>query len=263
MSYWIDRLASNQLNLSDKTVKAINKQLIIYYGRAMERVIKDFEAVYNKILATVEEGKTPTPADLYKLDKYWEAQAQMRRELQRLGDKEKQILSKVFETHFFEIYYSIDIPDGEAAFNTIDTEVVQQLINGIWVADGKQWSQRIWENTERLAQTLNEELIHIVTTGKKETDLKKALVERFDVSYGRAQTLVRTEVAHIQTEAAKKRYQDYGIQYVEVLTAHRGGGEDKKTCPICKALEGKKFPVGGVMPLPAHPNERCCLVPVV
>ena len=258
MNYWAERMAKNQLTLSDKTVKAINKQLLNYYGRAMERVIRDFESVYNKILAAMEEGKTPTPADLYKLDKYWEAQAQMRRELQRLGDKEKQILSKVFETHFFEIYYSIDIPDGQAAFNTIDTDVVQQLINGIWVADGKQWSQRIWENTERLAQTLNEELIHIVTTGKKDSDLKKALVERFDVSYHRAQTLVRTEVAHIQTEAAKKRYQDYGIEYVEVLV-----DADERTCEKCKALIGKKWRTTETPPLPVHPNERCCLVPVV
>lgn len=257
MSYWAERMAKNQLKLSDKTVKAINKQLLNYYGRAMERVIRDFESVYNKILATQEEGKTPTPADLYKLDKYWEAQAQMRRELQKLGDKEKQILSKVFETHFFEIYYSFAIP-GAAAFNTIDTEVVQQLINGVWVADGKQWSQRVWENTERLAQTLNEELIHIVTTGKKDSDLKKVLVERFDVSYHRAQTLVRTEVAHIQTEAAKKRYQDYGIEYVEVLV-----DADERTCDLCKALIGKRWRTTETPPLPVHPNERCCLVPVV
>lgn len=256
-NYWADRIAKNQEKLSDRTIKQINKQLQRYYGRAMDRVIRDFESTYNKLLATTEEGKEPTPADLYKLDKYWEAQAQMRRELQKLGDREIQILSKAFETNFFEVYYSIALP-GEAAFNRIDREVVEQLINGVWVADGKQWSQRIWDNTERLAQTLNEELIHIVATGKKDSDLKNALQERFGVSYHRAETLVRTEVAHIQTEAAKKRYQDYGIEYVEVLV-----DEDERTCDLCKALKGKKFPTNGVPPLPVHPNERCCLVPVI
>lgn len=257
MSYWQDRIAKNLEKLSDKTIKEINNEILRYYGRAMERVIRDFESVYDKIYRTVEEGKEPSPADLYKLDKYWEAQAQMRKELQKLGDKEIQILSKKFETNFFEVYYSIALP-GEPIFNRIDTEVVNQLINGVWVADGKQWSQRIWDNTERLAQTLNEELIHIVTTGKKDSDLKKALQERFGVSYHRAQTLVRTEVAHIQTEAAKKRYQDYGVEMVEVLV-----DPDDRTCEICKALMGKKFPVSATPPLPAHPNERCCLVPVI
>lgn len=257
MGYWQDRIYKNQEKIQGKTIKQINKQLQRYYGRAMDRVIRDFEAVYNKVWKAMEEGKEPTPADLYKLDKYWEAQAQMRKELQRLGDRELQVLSKAFETNFFEIYYSIALP-GEAAFNTIDAAAVSQIINSVWVADGKQWSQRVWDNTERLAQTLNEELVHIVATGKKESDLKKALQERFGVSYHRAETLVRTEVAHIQTEAAKKRYEDYGIEYVEVLV-----DPDDRTCELCKALMGKKFRTTETPPLPVHPNERCCLVPVI
>lgn len=257
MKYWASRVADLQEKIQDKTIKSINYQLQKYYGRAADRVIRDFEAVYNKILNQVEDGKEPSPADLYKLDKYWEAQAQMRRELEKLGNKEIKLLSAAFETNFFEVYYGLALP-GEAAFNTVDTAVVQQLINGIWVADGKQWSQRVWDNTERLAQTLNEELIHIVATGKKNTDLKNILQERFNVSYHRAETLVRTEVAHIQTEAAKKRYQDYGIEYVEVLV-----DPDDRTCELCKALKGKKFPTSATPPLPVHPNERCCLVPVI
>ena len=203
------------------------------------------------------EGKEPSPADLYKLDKYWQAQAQMRKELQKLGERKISTLIKAFETNFFDIYYSIALP-GDKAFNTIDTGIVQQLINQVWVADGKSWSQRIWDNIERLADTLNEQLIHIVATGKKNTELVNALQDRFNVSYHRANTLVRTEIAHIQTEAAKKRYQDYGVEYVEVLV-----DPDNRTCELCKALMGKKFPVNATPPLPVHPNERCCLVPVI
>ena len=257
MNYWAKRTSDLLYKIEDKTIKSVNYQLQKYYGRATERVIRDFEAVYNKILNQVEDGKEPTPADLYKLDKYWEAQAQMRRELEKLGNRQIKLLSAAFETNFFEVYYGLALP-GEAAFNKVDKEVVNQLINGIWVADGKQWSQRVWDNTQRLAQTLNDELVHIVATGKKNTDLVKVLQERFDVSYRRAETLVRTEVAHVQTEAAKKRYQDYGIEYVEVLV-----DPDERTCELCKALIGKKWRTNETPPLPVHPNERCCLVPVI
>ncbi|MBR5823792.1 MAG: minor capsid protein [Paludibacteraceae bacterium] len=256
-NYWQDRIANNLLKTENKTIKQINAQLIKYYGRAAERVVREFEATYNKLLNITEEGKEPSPADLYKLDKYWELQAQLRQELQKLGDKEIQILTKAFEVNYFEVYYGIALP-GEETFSTLDTLAAQQLINSVWVADGKNWSQRVWDNTERLAQTLNEELIHIVATGKKTTELKNILQERFNISYRRAETLVRTEVAHIQTEAAKKRYQDYGIKYVEVLV-----DPDERTCDLCKALIGKKFPVNETPPLPVHPNERCCLVPVI
>lgn len=257
MSYWANRIAKNQQKIEGKTIKSINKQLQEYYGRAADKVVKDFEAVYLKILKAQEAGKEITPADLYKLDKYWEAHAQMTKELEKLGNKEIKLLHKAFRENYFDVYYSIALP-GDTAFNTIDRAVVEQLINGVWVADGKTWSQRVWDNTQRLAETLNEELIHIVAAGKKDSDLKKALMERFGVSYHRAETLVRTEVAHIQSEAAKKRYQDYGIEYVEVLV-----DEDDRTCELCKALKGKKFPTNGTPPLPVHPNERCCLVPVI
>lgn len=257
MSYWKDRMANSQTKLTNKSIRQIEKQMKKYYGTAMNHVINDFEATYNRLLAATEEGRQPTPADLYKLDKYWQAQAQMRQELQKLGERQIVALSKTFEANFFEIYYSIGIP-GLEAFNTVDTVMVQQLINHIWVADGKSWSQRIWENTEKLAATLNEELISCVATGKKTRDLKNMLQERFSVSYGQADALVRTELAHIQTQAAKQRYTDYGIQQVQIWADN-----DERRCEICGKLHEKKYPVGAHVPIPAHPRCRCCVVPVV
>ena len=259
MNYWQERIQRIQEKLASKSLRATQAQFKKYYSSAMTKTLDDFEKTYNKILLDIDEGKDPTPADLYKLDKYWQAQAQLRRELEKLGDRQISMMSKVFETLYFETYYSIDVPKvEEPTFNTIDKAMVAQMVNSIWVADGKTWSDRVWDNTKRLQQTLNEELIHCLVTGKKTTELKQILQERFNISYRRAETLVRTEIAHIQTEAAKQRYKDYGIKQVEVLV-----DPDEKTCDLCKALIGKKFNVNDTPPLPVHPNERCCLVPVV
>ena len=257
MSYWQDRMANSQTKLTKKSIKQIENQMKKYYGTAMNKTIADFEATYNKLLNATAEGRQPTPADLYKLDKYWQAQAQMRAELQKLGNRQIVALSKAFEENFFEIYYSIGIP-GMEAFSTIDASMVKQLINHIWVADGKSWSQRIWENNELLAATLNEELVNCVVAGKKTTDLKNMLQERFNVGYSRADALVRTELAHIQTQAAQKRYEDYGLQEMEVWA-----DEDERRCEVCGKLHQKRYPIGAVPPIPAHPHCRCCLVPVV
>ena len=256
-TYWQDRVANAQTELTEKTIKQVEKQMKKYYGTAIKHTISNFEATYNKLLATVGEGKQPTPADLYKLDKYWQMQGQMREELRKLGDKQISALSKAFEENFFEIYYSIGV-EGLEAFNTISNEGVQQLINQIWCADGKSWAQRVWENTELLASTLNEELISCVAAGNKTTQLKNLLQERFNVSYGRADALVRTELAHIQTQAAQKRYEDYGVQ--EVM---EWADADERRCPVCKELHQKRLPIGAQMPIPAHPRCRCCVIPVV
>ena len=257
MNYWQERMANAQKAISTKTTKQIEKQLRKYYAAAAKRTIEDFESTYNKLLAQKADGKDITPADLYRLDKYWEAQRQLRQQLQKLGEKKISLLTKYFELNFFDIYHSIAIP-GLKAFNTIDDKLVNQLINSVWVADGRNFSQRVWNNIDRLVETLNEQLIYTVVTGKKTTELKNLLQERFNISYRRADTLVRTELAHIQTEAAKKRYEDYGIQYIEVLV-----DADDRTCDECKALIGKKFPIHEAPPLPVHPNERCAIIPVI
>lgn len=257
MNYWLERSVKAQQALTEKSIKETEKQLKKYYGKSMEKIIGQFEKTYNKILLSKSEGKEPTVADLYKLDTYWQMQGQLRAELQKLGDKQISLLSKNFELHFFDIYYSFGIP-GEEAFSTIDAALVQQLINQIWVADGTSWSQRVWNNTDKLQQALNDNLMNAVITGVKSGELKKLLVNEFNVSYERADSLVRTEIAHIQTQAAQKRYEDYGIQEVEVLV-----DEDERTCPICSKLEGKRVPIHGVMPIPAHPRCRCAIIPVV
>lgn len=223
----------------------------------MTKTLNNFEKVYLKIFEDISKGKEATPADLYKLDTYWQLQYQLKDELQKLGDKQASLLSKKFVKQFQDIYDYLAMP-GSNMFNEIDRGAIEQMINSIWVADGKSWSQRIWTNTERLAEVLNEHLIHSVAIGQKPGELKKLLQEEFGVSYRAADSLVRTEMAHIQTQAAQKRYQDYGIKEVEVLV-----DEDERTCPICAKLEGKRYPVNATMPLPAHPRCRCTMIPVV
>lgn len=255
--YWKDRMAKSQSKLTNKSVKQVEAQMRKYYINSMKRTIADFEATYNKLLTTIGEDRKPTPADLYKLDKYWEMQGQLKKELLKLGSRQVKALSNAFEMNFFDVYNSIAIP-SEKAFNTIDKKMVEQLINHIWVADGKSWSSRIWDNTSKLADTLNEELINCVVNGNKTSDLKRALQERFNVSYSQADALARTELAHIQAQAAKKRYQDYGIQEVEVWA-----DEDERRCEVCGKLHKKRYPIGAEPPIPAHPRCRCTIVPVV
>lgn len=257
MSYWADRMAKSQQNKTQKTAKQIDKQIREYYKTSAKNVIAEFEKVHNKVLLQQAEGKEITPALLYSMDSYWKMQSQLRDELNKLGEKQIAEMTREFERNFFEIYNSISL-DGLKAFTTIDTQTVSQMINEIWCADGKSWSSRVWTNTEKLAETLNEELIQVVTTGKKTSELKKKLQERFGVSYNNADMIARTELAHIQTQAAQKRYEDYGVKEVEIWA-----DEDERRCEVCGKLHQKKYPANAHIPIPAHPRCRCTIVPVV
>ena len=255
--YWGERAAKTQTKLTQKNISQTEAQLKKYYKQTMLDTIGQFESTYNKILLRIEDGKDPTPADLYKLDTYWQMQGQLRDALQKLGDKQAALLSNQFMSHWYEIYEAVALKD-DLFFSEVDSALANTMINEIWCADGESWKDRIWKNTALLQQDLNDGLIECLVTGKTTGDLKHVLQERFNVSYNRADSLVRTEMAHLQTQAAKQRYKDYGVAEVEILA-----DEDERRCKICGKLHKQRFPINGDVPIPAHPKCRCCIVPVI
>ena len=256
-TYWGNRAAEAQQKLTAKSVKETEQQLIKYYSASQKKIIGQFEQIYNKVISRIEDGKEPTPADLYKLDSYWKMQGELKAELDKLGNRQAALFHKKFVEQWAQIYEALAIKN-DLYFGKADLQLAEQMINSVWCADGKSWSSRIWTNTARLQETLNENLIYCVTTGKKTTELKNILQERFAVSYSAADSIVRTEMAHIQTEAAKQRYKDSGIELVEIWA-----DEDERRCEICGKLHEKKYPIGAAVPIPAHPRCRCCIIPVV
>lgn len=256
--YWVERQAKAQNTLTDRGIAATEKQLKKYYKHTMDTVIDLFLDAYQRAAeSAINYGREPTPADLYKLDTYWKLQGQLAHELEKLGAKQESLYSKNFMELYKTVYKNVAIPGG-TAFTSIDIEQAHKMINAIWCADGQSWSNRIWKNTDKLQQALNEGLTESVIAGVNPDKLKNRLMEDFNVSYNRADALVRTEMAHIQTTAAEQRYKDAGIEKVQVWAK-----EDERLCDICGKLHEKEYRLGEKLPIPAHTKCRCCIVPVI
>lgn len=256
-NYWIDRINKMQDRVRNKQEKEIERQIKKYFQNAMEKVIEDFENTYNALLAKQNENKEVAIANLYKLDKYWRMQGQLKQELEKLGDKQAKLLSRKFETTFFEVYNSLNIL-GDYEFTRIDREGAIKLINSIWCADGEDFKQRIWKNTNKLINRLNDGLVHCVITGKKTSELKKTLMAEFKVTHSEAYRIVQTEMSHIQNIAARQRYLDMGVKEFQVWAK-----KDERRCRICGDLHKKKCPINELPPIPAHPRCRCTIIPVI
>ena len=257
MEYWVERNIKAQQEITNRNIREIEKQVSKYYKTASHNTVGGFLSTYNRILQQVEKGQAPTPALLYKLDAYWEQQTLLQRELRKLGDKQTELYIKQFKQQFINVYNSIAIKD-DTNFHYISEENVEQMIKHIWCADGKSWSQRIWNNTDKLQQALNDELLNCVLTGADDKYLRQMLMSEFKVSYSRADALIRTEMAHIQTQAAAQRYKDAGLRQFEVWA-----DEDERRCDVCGKLHQKRFFIGENIPIPAHTNCRCCIIPVI
>lgn len=254
--YWWQRYADTQNNLTQQSIDKADRQLAKLFLSCQKAVIREFEATWAHLLERAQDGKV-TPADLYKLDKYWQMQSDLTQRLQKLGDRQAAALNKAFVEQYAQAYAAAAVA-SDVAFSKPNKALAQQVINRIWCADGKSWSDRIWANTNALRDTLLDGLTECAVTGKKTSDLKKMLMRSFQTSHYNAQRLVVTEMAHIQTVAAQQRYLDAGIQEVMFWA-----DPDERTCSVCGALHKKKFPVSAQPPVPAHPNCRCCIVPVV
>lgn len=116
------------------------------------------------------------------------------------------------------------------------------------------YSDRIWMHQDILKSELSKQLQSGLIQGKNPRVLAKSIRQKFDVSKASAETLMRTELARVQTEAQKLSFERNGF---EQYTFHALGD----ACGICKDIDGEHFNVKDMMPgknaPPMHPNCRC------
>ena len=145
------------------------------------------------------------------------------------------------------------------SFNALDEDLVERLIKTPW--NGRNYSERIWNNTRKLSETLKDEVLQAVLTGKKEKDVTDGLINRFNVGEFESKRLIRTETAHINNEMEALSYEEADIEkyrFVAVL--------DTRTSHICREHDYKVYKVSerqvGVNYPPLHPFCRSTTIAV-
>src|SRR5690606_15025237 len=191
-------------------------------------------------------------------------QLQIENELQVLGMKQNNqftdLLSDVYNDSYYRSLYELQKGIGiGTTFSKLDKKTNEKAIKTPWL--GENYSQRIWRDTDRLARTLETKITQSIIGAKSNHEIIEEIADRMDVGYRNAQRLVRTELAHIQSESTFDSYRKSRVvQKYEFLATL-----DEKTCPVCGPLDGKVFTMAekltGVNFAPLHPNCRCDTVP--
>lgn len=136
------------------------------------------------------------------------------------------------------------------AFAQINTRAVNRILKTKF--HGKNYSNRIWKNSDILARGLKKDLAVMVATGQSSSKTIKQIKDRYNVTRWQASRLVRTETNHFNTLASIESYESIGIEeFVYVATL------DTRTSSICQALDNKRFPMDDdENKPPQHPNCR-------
>ena len=142
------------------------------------------------------------------------------------------------------------------SFSLTSTKHVSEITETDW--KGRDFSDSVWNNTDKLAQEIKQVLIEGELTGKSEADMAAKIVERFEVGMHAARRVVRTESNYCTNQAELKGMKDAGFDEYEFISL---GEEAEDVCRVCDDLDGQRFKIAdavvGVNCPPMHPFCRC------
>lgn len=148
---------------------------------------------------------------------------------------------------------------GTNIYNLND-KLVNTVIKKPWAPDGKNFSDRIWEDKDKLINTLHTEMTQAFIRGDSLEKLADKIAEKMKVSKANASRLVYTESAAYSSRARLKSYQDLGVEKYEIVATL-----DNRTSDICQDMDGKVFDLKdyevGVTANPFHVRCRTTTAP--
>lgn len=157
----------------------------------------------------------------------------------------------------FEIQKGMEVGYTLAAFNQT---LVDKILNRPWAPDGKNFSDRVWSNKQKLINELNTTLTQGIILGKDPSKIINAMSKKLDVSKTAAGRLVMTESAAFASRAQEDCFKELDVEEYEIVATL-----DSHTSEICQDMDGKVFKMSerqiGVNAPPFHVNCRTTTVP--
>lgn len=165
-----------------------------------------------------------------------------------------ELLSDLVKTNFDRKMFDIQrIAGVEWKAAGIDEGMLKQILSYPW--SGKQYSQTLWGNTDKLAALVRRELTLGFMSGSSVDTMTGKIDAVMDRGRYAAQRLIRTEASYFSNQGQLLAYKEAGVEKYRFL----GGG-----CGICQRLNGGIFSIEDAKPgenlPPIHPNCKCTTV---
>lgn len=163
------------------------------------------------------------------------------------------LLGDMYQTNYYRGCYDMQSILG-IGFNVakIDNKMLRRILEHPW--SGKNFSQALWENTDKLAVLAKRELTLGFMMGSSVQKMAKEINDIIGKGRYAAERLVRTESSYFSNQGELASYREMGIEEYIFM----GGG-----CDDCMALNGVSFPVAEAEPglnlPPIHPNCKCTI----
>lgn len=145
-------------------------------------------------------------------------------------------------------------------FGTLDQRRIDKVINKPWAQDGRNFSDRVWSNKQKLVGELNTTLTQNIVLGQDPQKAIDVMAKRLNVSKNTAGRLVMTEQAAFCSAAQHDCFKDLDVDEYEIVATL-----DSHTSEICQEMDGKHFKMSewetGITAPPFHVWCRSTTVP--
>ena len=282
-NYW-DKRALRRLSEAEQQGEAYSKRIQKIYDQAHKNIQRDIENIYanysnatgmdvqslKTLLTKTQTQKLWDELKAKGLDQYVKGNYKAR--ITRLEQLQAQLYAKAKEVYtqeektqtecynsvlndsYYKAIYDTQMGTGyDFAFSNLDDNLVKSVLSERW--SGKNYSQRIWGNTDILAQSVSEIVGGALLSGQSYAKTSRQIRERFDVGKYYADRLVRTECNHFHNQADAMAYEEMDVDKYVFLAVL-----DTRTSEICQRYDNKvidlKDKQEGVNFPPLHPNCR-------
>lgn len=256
-SYWEKRIQEER----EKSYKRLNKdterELAAIYHEQATALRDSILEVFAKIEATKAAGEPIQANDLYRNRRYWELLDEINERLRILGREQIRVTEPAIVRAYQD---TLDIVDSNvvATTSSVNTALMnahaidgKQIVNQVWCLDGKNFSDRVWTDKQKLLPQIKKALSDSLVQGQSPWEIAKAMSDKLEVSRENAYRLVRTETAHAQVYAQTQRYKEYGFTKGRFLASDT-------CCDECHAHDGEIYTLEELEKmLPVHPRCTC------
>lgn len=203
----------------------------------------------------------PVRESIYKLNRLEGLQLSIQQNMLELGAIEQKEFDKLLHSTYENGYLSaMKGLDNRESFFGVDNNAMKQTLSRRWT-NKQNYSDRIWENKNRLINTMNTEIRDGFIRGDSYAKMSKAIRNRTNVGANDALRLIATEDGFIANQSNMQAFMDDGIERYRITAVM-----DKRTSPTCRHMDGQSFlfkdaKVGINFP-PFHPWCRSTIVPI-
>lgn len=286
--YWEERQNEYKKQL-EKDEEKLKKRLFKYYDREARKLDKEIASYYSRYgtdnvleYRNLMEQLSPEDKDLlmqhmdefaakypqyahlmpvresiYKLNRLEGLQYSVRMHQLEIGAATQERIEEHLKTQAERGFVTSQKALGLGSeVNSANKDIVRSIIQSKW-SNGKSFSERIWDNVEKISNYVNTDIAQGFARGDSYSKLTKQVTERFaNVSKSNAYRLIYTEGTYVaaesQARAFEKDFEQYDISPLpnacEICVSAAANGpfrfEDRKS--------GENYP-------PFHPWCRCSI----